>query len=272
MNSPLSRVRTPLSLWSLRNRLILASVVLASLAIIASDFAANAALRTYLISQLDDQLISISSTSLERLDRAGIAQPDADDKDSPYKILEPLRGVPTAISITLLDVDGNLIGQLGGELGGQNFAVTGLKINQVSNYKNQPFTIDGKNGQPDIRALAQLLPTGLGSVIVADSLEKVDKTLTQLRFLFLILGIIALTAIALAARWIIALGLRPLEAVEDTAEAIASGDLSARLPAAKPDTEVGRLTTSLNTMLSRIEESQNCIDKGRWWGRKKLLS
>jgi two-component system OmpR family sensor kinase len=233
----------------------LASVVLASLAIIASDFAANAALRTYLISQVDEQLISISSTSLERLDRAGIAQPDSGDEDSPYKILEPLRGVPTAISITLLDMDGNLIGQLGGELGGQNFAVTGLKINQVSNYKNQPFTINGKGGQPDIRALAQILPTGLGSVIVADSLEKVDKTLSQLRFLFLILGVIALTAIALAARWIIALGLRPLEAVEDTAEAIASGDLSARLPTAKPDTEVGRLTTSLNTMLSRIEES-----------------
>lgn len=255
MNSPLSRVRTPLSLWSLRNRLILASVVLASFAIIASDFAANAALRTYLISQVDDQLINISNTSLNRLDRAGIAPLEADDKNSPFKILEPLRGVPTATSITLLDVDGNLIGQVGGELGGKNFAVTGMKIDEVSQYKNRPFTIDGKDGQPDIRALAQMLPTGMGSVIVADSLEKVDKTLSQLRFLFLILGLIALIAIAMAARWIIALGLKPLEAVEDTAEAIASGDLSARLPAAKPDTEVGRLTTSLNTMLSRIEES-----------------
>ncbi len=255
MNSPLSRVRTPLSLWSLRNRLILASVVLASFAIIASDFAANAALRTYLISQVDDQLINISSTSLNRLDRAGIAPLEADDKNSPFKILEPLRGVPTATSITLLDVDGNLIGQVGGELGGKNFAVTGMKIDEVSQYKNRPFTIEGKDGQPDIRALAQMLPTGMGSVIVADSLEKVDKTLSQLRFLFLILGLIALITIAMAARWIIALGLKPLEAVEDTAEAIAAGDLSARLPAAKPDTEVGRLTTSLNTMLARIEES-----------------
>jgi two-component system OmpR family sensor kinase len=255
MNSPLSRVRTPLSLWSLRNRLILASVVLASFAIIASDFAANAALRTYLISQVDDQLINISNTSLNRLDRAGIAPLEADDKNSPFKILEPLRGVPTATSITLLDIDGNLIGQVGGELGGKNFAVTGMKIDEVSQYKNRPFTIEGKDGQPDIRALAQMLPTGMGSVIVADSLEKVDKTLSQLRFLFLILGLIALITIAMAARWIIALGLKPLEAVEDTAEAIAAGDLSARLPAAKPDTEVGRLTTSLNTMLARIEES-----------------
>jgi two-component system OmpR family sensor kinase len=233
----------------------LASVVLASFAIIASDFAANAALRTYLISQVDDQLINISNTSLNRLDRAGIAPLEADNKNSPFKILEPLRGVPTATSITLLDVDGNLIGQVGGELGGKNFAVTGLKIAEVSQYKNRPFTIEGKGGEPDIRALAQMLPTGMGSVIVADSLEKVDKTLSQLRFLFLILGLIALITIAMAARWIIALGLKPLEAVEDTAEAIAAGDLSARLPAAKPDTEVGRLTTSLNTMLARIEES-----------------
>jgi two-component system OmpR family sensor kinase len=95
----------------------------------------------------------------------------------------------------------------------------------------------------------------MGIVIVANSLEDVDKTLRQLRFLFLVLGIVALLSIALVSRWIIAIGLKPLEKVEETAEAIASGDLSARLPAAKPDTEVGRLTTSLNTMLGRIEES-----------------
>ena len=255
MNSPLSRVRTPLSLWSLRNRLILASVVLASLAIIASDFAANAALRTYLISQVDDQLINISSTSLSRLDRAGIAPLESDENQSPFRLLAPLRGVPSATSITLLDIDGKLIGQVGGELSGKNFAVTGMSLDEVAKYKNKPFTINGRDNQPDVRALAQVLPTGMGVVIVADSLEKVDKTLGQLRFLFLILGLIALFTIALASRWIIAIGLRPLEAVEDTAEAIASGDLSARLPAAKPDTEVGRLTTSLNTMLSRIEES-----------------
>ena len=255
MNSPLSRVRTPLSLWSLRNRLILSAVVMASLAIVASDFAANAALRGYLISQVDNQLINISASSLNRLDRAGIAPAEIDQDDSPFKILAPLRGVPTATSVTLLDIEGKLIGQVGGELGGKSFAVTGMKIVEVAKYKNKPFTIAGDNGEPDIRALAQVLPTGMGTVIVANSLEEVDKTLNRLRFLFLILGSIALLAIALASRWIIALGLKPLEQVEDTAEAIAAGDLSARLPAAKPDTEVGRLTTALNTMLARIEES-----------------
>jgi two-component system OmpR family sensor kinase len=46
-----------------------------------------------------------------------------------------------------------------------------------------------------------------------------------------------------------------LEDVEVTAEEIAQGNLSARLPDADPGTEVGRLVTSLNTMLSRIEKS-----------------
>ena len=255
MNSPLSRVRTPLSLWSLRNRLILATVVMASLAIIASDFAANAALRTYLISQVDNGLVNISNASLTRLEATGITPPEAALEDSPFKILPPLGGVPTTISITLLDRDGNLIGRIGGELAGENFSITGLKLIDVEKYKYLPFTIDGKGNTPDVRALAQLLPTGLGSVIVANSLAEVDQTLNRLRFLFLTLGLIALLIIAIASRWIVAIGLRPLEAVEDTAEAIAGGDLSARLPAAKPDTEVGRLTTALNTMLTRIEES-----------------
>jgi two-component system OmpR family sensor kinase len=249
-------VRTPLSLWSLRNRLILASVFLASCAIAASDFAANTALRSYLISQVDNQLINISTGSLERLDRAGIApQTEFEENRSPFRILQPLRGVPTSTSLTLLDIDGKLVGQIGGELGGKAFAVTGMKVSQVAKYKNQPFTIDGENGKPDIRALALVLPTGMGSVIVANSLEEVDKTLGQLRFLFFILGLIAILVTALVSRWIVAIGLKPLEKVEETAEAIAAGNFSARLPAAKPDTEVGRLTTALNTMLGRIEQS-----------------
>ena len=61
--------------------------------------------------------------------------------------------------------------------------------------------------------------------------------------------------IALASRSVIKVGLKPLSDVEVTAAQIAAGDLSARLPEATSTTEVGRLTTSLNTMLARIEES-----------------
>jgi two-component system OmpR family sensor kinase len=249
-------VRTPLSLWSLRNRLILAAMVLTAVAISASDFAANAALRSYLISQVDKELIEISSGSLLRLDRAGIESEISDENsDSPFTEFRPLRGVPTSASVSLLDIDGKLIGRIGGDLSQKQIAVFGMSVDQVKAKGTAPFTIEGQGDDPDVRAVVQILPTGLGSVVVANSLADVDRTLQRLGFFFLILGLIALTAVGLVSRWIIAISLKPLEQVEETAEAIAGGDLSARLPAAKPDTEVGRLTTALNTMLARIEES-----------------
>jgi two-component system OmpR family sensor kinase len=95
----------------------------------------------------------------------------------------------------------------------------------------------------------------MGSVFVAQSLSGVDETAARLRVVFVLIGLLALLLIGFASRMVIRVGLRPLVAVEETAEKIAAGDLSARLPDAKPDTEVGRLVTSLNAMLSRIEES-----------------
>jgi two-component system OmpR family sensor kinase len=166
-----------------------------------------------------------------------------------------LRGVPTSASVSLLDIDGKLIGRIGGDLSQKQIAVFGMSVDQVKAKGTAPFTIEGQGDDPDVRAVVQILPTGLGSVVVANSLADVDRTLQRLGFFFLILGLIALTAVGLVSRWIIAISLKPLEQVEETAEAIAGGDLSARLPAAKPDTEVGRLTTALNTMLARIEES-----------------
>jgi two-component system OmpR family sensor kinase len=75
------------------------------------------------------------------------------------------------------------------------------------------------------------------------------------QWLFFLIGLVIVGLIALASRTMIKVGLKPLSTVEDTAAQIAAGDLSARLPNVKSTTEVGRLTTSLNAMLSRIEES-----------------
>jgi two-component system OmpR family sensor kinase len=73
--------------------------------------------------------------------------------------------------------------------------------------------------------------------------------------LFLAVGFLVLILLALIARRIIGISLKPLTSVEETAESFARGDFSARLPEARGDTEVGRLTSALNQMLTRIEES-----------------
>jgi two-component system OmpR family sensor kinase len=83
----------------------------------------------------------------------------------------------------------------------------------------------------------------------------VDKTVAGLSGIFILISFIVLISIAIVARSLIKLTLKPLNKIEETAAAIAEGDLSARLPQINSRTEVGRLTGSLNTMLSRIEES-----------------
>ena len=260
MNSPL-RVKNPLSMWSLRSRLILATLSLAAVAILASDFAANTALHSFLVNQVDTQLNSIAGGSLLRLDRAGIdditTSSTPSDSNSPYKVLRPLRGVPTATTVTLLDTSGKIIGHLGGDLNDTtaSTAFAGFTPADVITHAGRPFTFISNKDQPDIRAIAKLLPSGLGTVVVSVSLDSVDRTLKELTVLFLIISLLVLLLIGIVSRWLIALSLNPLDKVEATAEAIAAGDLSARLPDADPDTEVGRLTSSLNRMLGRIEES-----------------
>ena len=245
--------------WSLRNRLLLATVVVAAIGIGASDFAANAELRGFLIRQVDSQLASVANSTLSRLVRAGIA-PNGDDGTSgsgtatPFRAMSPLRGVPTATSLTLLDPSGEILGQVGGDIstGGSQATFSRMTLAQVAATKGKAFTVHTENPRTSTRAVAYVLPSNLGSVVIAVSLTSVERTLQELSFLFLLISLAVLLLIGLISRWLITLSLKPLLEVEVIAAAIAGGDLSARLPEIHPATEIGRLTKSLNTMLGRI--------------------
>jgi len=246
-----------LSKWSLRNRLILATLALATIAITASDLAATNSLRSFLISQADNQLNEVVQTSLLRLDRAGI-EPEAESEDkNSFRPLRPLSGVPTTTAVTLLDLSGNVVGQVGGQFANSIDIKEFHKLTpaEVLKNKGKPFTIPGADGQPDIRAVARILPSGVGTVVISVALDSVDRTMRGLAGIYFLISLIVIIAIGFVARSLIKLSLKPLNKIEETAAAIAEGDLSARLPEVNPNTEVGRLTGSLNTMLSRIEES-----------------
>lgn len=228
--------------------------MLSALGIGVADFAAYTALKSYLIGRLDDQLNSVAGGSFLRLDRAGIA-PDREEDGDGDERGGPLRRVPSAISVTLLDPSGTIIGRLGGELNTERVerVIAGITPELVAQKKGKPFTII--KDKAHFRVLARLLPSGAGSAVAALSLEDVERTLGRLQILFLFIGLLVLLLVGVVSRVAIRLSMKPLTAVEGTAEAIANGDLSARLPDARPNSEVGRLTASLNRMLSRIEES-----------------
>ena len=250
---------SPFSNWSLLNRLTLGVVLLSAMGFLASDVAAQTLMRSYLTQQMDSELLSVAGGSFPRVERAGIArearesQSDDDgDEDQPNV---PLQRVPTSISLTLIGPAGIVLGQIGGDLNSTEITsyLQSLTPEQVIKRGNKPFTIEAP--QSDFRVIAQRLPTGLGTVVVAQSFEDIDRTLLRLQGLFILIGLVMILFIALASRKVITVGLRPLATVEATAERIAEGDLTARLPDIKPNTEVGRLVNTLNMMLGRIEES-----------------
>ena len=72
-------------------------------------------------------------------------------------------------------------------------------------------------------------------------------------FVELFVAIAVLGALAALGWWLVGLGLRPLERMGRTADAIAKGDLSQRVEPATSTTEVGRLGLALNGMLHQIE-------------------
>jgi len=245
-----------LSRWSLRNRLLVSVILVTTIGIAASDFGAIQSLRHFLVNQLDNQLVTISTTTQIQLDRAGIDNPQQSIDEMQYQPIRPLRGVPTTTTVTLLNPAGVVIGQIGGDLeeGGATTAFNGFTVQKVLARHGKPFTIQSSN-ENSYRVIATVLPSQQGSVLISSSLSNVNKTLKELSFLFFLITIIVLALIGFIARSFIRISLKPLDEVEATAAAIAGGDLSARLPEAKPTTEVGKLTTSLNRMLSRIEES-----------------
>jgi two-component system OmpR family sensor kinase len=84
--------------------------------------------------------------------------------------------------------------------------------------------------------------------------DQLDTTETLTKYSIIVgVGIVLLGA--LLAMLTIQRTLLPLKRIEKTAAQIAAGDLSQRIPPAPDNTEVGSLSTSLNAMLSRIEQS-----------------
>jgi two-component system OmpR family sensor kinase len=130
----------------------------------------------------------------------------------------------------------------------------------VRREAGQAFTVPSTNGGSGFRVRA--VANAEGSSAVAISLNSVDATVGRLEtstWLVAALVLAALIALAVVVVWI---GLRPLETVERTAEDIAAGELSRRVPPGPPGTEIGRLSNTLNAMLGRIESAFAAREQG----------
>jgi two-component system OmpR family sensor kinase len=116
---------------------------------------------------------------------------------------------------------------------------------------------DGSVSFRGICAVVQLqgaTPT-YGTAIIAISTAPLDNALAAYLSIFFSFGVIVVIIGAFLTRAMVTTTFRPLREVERTASEIADGDFSQRLGGATPNTEVGRLNRSLNTMLNRIDQA-----------------
>ena len=255
-------MNSPIRTWSLRSRLTLGVVILTAIGFFSASLVTQSLLKNYLTKEVDNQLRTITNGTFERIQQSGIAHEvnegrhiDAGHGPLGKGLSTPLNRIPTSASLTLLDVKGTVIGGIGGDLNAAPISnyLTGLLPAEVASHGEKPFTIDAPGA--DFRVIARALPNNAGTVVAAQSLRDLDRTTSRLGYLFGLIGFALLLLIALASRTVIKVSLRPLEDAEQTAEEIAAGNLSARMPDANPSTEVGRLVTSLNAMLTRIEDA-----------------
>jgi signal transduction histidine kinase len=103
----------------------------------------------------------------------------------------------------------------------------------------------------DVRVLG--VPAAGGAAAVAESLAEPDRELTRLGALLLIAGPLALALAALAGHQVAGAALRPVDRMRARARSITERNLSERLPVPPANDEVGRLGTTLNELLARLE-------------------
>ena len=229
---------------SLRGRLLLAVGAVALIALLTADVATYAALKNFLYDRVD-QSLDATQPGLQRGFGGGPGPHDGD----------VARFAPGTF-VELRDIDGTVEFQTPARVrGGQEF--TPAIPQQVSLTSSSPkyFTVDAtESGGPQFRVRASTVSSG-STLLVAIPLDDTVATLNRLLTVEIAVTVAALVAAGAMGWWLVRVGLHPLREVEATAEAIAEGDLSRRVPGEDDKTEVGRLAHTFNAMVERIEQA-----------------
>jgi two-component system OmpR family sensor kinase len=244
---------------SLRARLMLGLVGLVVAGLLVAGVVTYAALQSLLIKRVDDQLALGRFTVLHALndeqEHTGMRGPS-----SPPDL-------PGGTYAELRTGDGQVVNhktfQLQTEPSAppppESTARPVVADSDVANAQTDRLvylTVPGSGGVSRYEVLIERLPPDGNKVLVmAIPLTEVQDTLNYLLTLEAIIGGAVLLGMVGLAWWIIRVGLRPLERIGHTAQAIAHGDLSRRVQPATPRTEIGRLGLALNGMLAQIESA-----------------
>ena len=221
-------------------------LVLATVGLVAADVATYSALSSFLVDRTDSSLDGSARS---------VSRPGHDDDEG--------RLAPPGTFVQVRSLDGKTVvatvpgASLPGEEAPSPALPDAIEPPEGSNGHEAVayFTVASSDDGGRYRVRASIEDGASGMLVVATSLADVDSTLHRLLLIELVVTAIVVGGIAGLGLWVVRLGLRPLGEIEDTAAAIAAGDLSRRVERAEERTEIGRLGLSLNAMLARIESA-----------------
>ena len=218
----------------LRTQLLALLLLAVALVVLVTSLAGTAALRSYLVDRIDDELVQV------------VQAPPQDGRGPRPGRKGDRRDV--AVTTLLYDAQGDLVTDYG-----TGTDEGGPEVADPEALPPKPTTVPDVDGGEDWRALAV---RGIDfTYVAAVPLNGVDDTVSRLLVINGAVGLTALLGAGVLAAWAVRRSLRPLRDVERTAEAVAAGDLSVRVPPADPRTEVGSLATSFNVMVDRFESA-----------------
>ena len=239
---------------SLRRRLVLVTVAVVAIALTLADVGAYLALRSMLVSRVEQDLIVAAKASTKMF-------MDPKFADQPADLLQ---GRGTNIAYVVFDSAGTQI-EHAPAIGNdkrplpvpvlpERTTIPRLLVTDDPAIGPGRATIEvpSSAGGYDYLVTSVQAPAGW-LMVVAMPLNEVAATLGQLAVIEAVVTLIVLVLVAVVSTWTVGLGLRPLARIEDTAAAIAAGDLRRRIESVDRRTEVGRLGLALNAMLGRIE-------------------
>jgi two-component system, OmpR family, sensor kinase len=248
---------------SLRTRLLLGLLTLAIVGLLVADVVTYASLSAFLTDRVDQELVQSRDSLFHALGSsgAGPGQPGGGPGNAPPG--GPV-AVPPGTYAALIDPNGTILQQVTFGFSSAEPAVQ-LKLPQPLPLPKggtpAPFTVAGEGGAGMYRVAIQAPDPNDPAVthgtflVAAIPLQDVASTLSRLLVVEVGVGAAVLMLLAGVGSWAVRFGLRPLDAMAETAGAIAAGELQRRVSPATQRTEVGRLGLALNAMLTQIEQA-----------------
>ncbi|MDN6124205.1 MAG: HAMP domain-containing protein, partial [Brevibacterium sp.] len=258
--------------WSLTTKLLAIMMLLMLLVLSGTSAWVLENLRDSLVERTDERLINASETLAKQAyqdvfqpaqlqstesgkDSAGSGSSDETPTTIDSNSWDELKGLlPGGFYVQFYDTNGKPISDPVAPEPHNRPILPTINESQVYERSGEPFTVSGTSSKWRARAMKVQNTDVLVSIAVPFDRE-IDGINERARNTMIGIGLLALAMVAGVGYWAINNTFRPLRDIEKTASRIAAGDLSQRVPTFPRNTELGRLSSALNTMLGRIEDS-----------------